>query len=292
MGKDLCCAVICRTETGMSLSQIYQVETTRDIWDWLTIGGGLALFLSGTVTFLYWAAQMRRKPEAQISWGRGSVGFSGPFESWEPGDPVEISEGDKLFVRIIITNVGDASGINALVNIVVPEALELECVSNDLDMESLRSIQSGVRDPFAGEPPDYIVRAAALERLWSVSVSWIIYFSVGAASSEISNQVVRVVCNLNQNDLNRFGRRWLPTLGPSPGQLTRDSPLIEPIKPRSVKAQKHVYRYRGSRIDFREVRLKTRRSEFTVGHLSHWKFASITITQLARSLRGESRRST
>jgi hypothetical protein len=69
------------------------VSSVRDLWDWLSLFGGLVLFLSGAVTFIYWFAQIRRRPEADIGWSYSWGSPDGPYTDWPTKQPEQRGRG-------------------------------------------------------------------------------------------------------------------------------------------------------------------------------------------------------
>jgi len=229
------------------------VQVSRDGWDWVSLFAGLGLFATGIVTFGFWFLQIRRRPEADIAWSYSWEGHDGPYTDWAPKDGLELPVERCLYIRVNATNCGDAPAANAMTNIVVPECLDLTRHATSTAPGAV----AGADNRFVGEPPGYAVRYMVnSSTYWDVGLSWTHYVTVRAPKEACPiEQELRLMFELAHSALNSSGKRLTPSLIPPPSQLTRDSPLVEPLHMRWIKAQAHVYRRRGSRTDHRTVRV-------------------------------------
>lgn len=230
------------------------VQVSRDAWDWAALIAALVLLVTGLITFLFWLAQIRRKPEIEYGWSLSRGDSTGPYVPWpRDGDPVVLRPGQPLFLRIGLTNIGDALADHAIANVLVPEQIEL--FGRGRDDRPVERILSGAENTLAGLPPEYRVRNLISERSpWGVGLTWIIYCHVQVTDETPTDRDLTISCEVDTEGFNRSGRRYWFSLTPRPRQRNVDSPKLERLTPRWIRADRQIYRGRAGRIDLRKVR--------------------------------------
>jgi hypothetical protein len=116
------------------------VHVARDGWDWLFYGFSLFAALGVSLAFWTWFTQLRRTPEVQFLWEWSNAG------DWNPNVPAKVLNafGPKR-IRVHLVNVGTGSGARLVINVLVPDWLQL-----DVNRDHGPSIVRPTDDPAVG----------------------------------------------------------------------------------------------------------------------------------------------
>lgn len=227
------------------------VIVDRDGYDILAVVAGIVLFATGTVTFVYWAVGMRRRPEAKIEWAYRELGTA-DWTPWPAEIPRAVPAGSDVSIRVTATNVGDAPGEQAITNFVVPERCQAI-----REHEGVRtSAMDGVGHPVAGSGLTRASRLLKDERYWTLGLTWIQFFvvTVPTLSEGAAVEVNTLMFEISQARLNARGKRWFPVLHVLGPLESRDEPKRPRLAFRKVEAQENVWCRVASRYDFRDIR--------------------------------------
>jgi len=189
----------------------------RDFWDWSLWVAGIIATTVAIPGFLTWALRQRRRPEARFYWRWSPTGRVEELRDWEPHEVATMRKGEGILVEASILNVGDATGLEAMTNFVVPACMFLRA-QRDSDVEPLTA-QNGT----AGLPPDWRAVFLARERPMYPGMWWQQRF-VLSLESDPGVERVRFLMELSDDRLNARGRRLLPSFVRPP-----DEPAGTPV---------------------------------------------------------------
>lgn len=126
--------------------------------------------------FAVWEIHLRRRPEAKIDWWWSREEPKSGYQSWGPGDPLEVTPGETLWVRVAVTNVGEASSRVTVLNMLAPAVVEI--AKWDTASGEYEDPRQGAENEQIGMPPERSVKYFFLERHWPVGLTWVQIYRV------------------------------------------------------------------------------------------------------------------
>lgn len=238
------------------MSLVAAADAGRNWLGWTTGLTGLVAFVTGTITFIKWSLNLRRRPEVRYRWQFSPTGEIEDLREWSPTDQQVVNPGEEFLVLVAIQNLGDATGETTLTNFVAPDVFELRR-SDDPQQDPLTS-----RNEAVGFTPDKRVVFFAAERRWYPTMWWMHIFRL-KLKRDPSSERLRLMLEVSDDRLNATGSRWCPSYtfseNSSPPDLSSEWPgskLRRMLRWIEAKPRKHVRCSLGVRQDVRELSIR------------------------------------
>jgi hypothetical protein len=183
-------------------SPVQVVSQNRDGWDWLLYGFALVASAVALISFVSWLVEQNKRPELWFSWADSSR------ETWASDHVVELPLNQEVELRVALLNVGRASGPPTMINLVVPDFVQITRLHRDgsrkKQLESENAI-AGVAT--RGNKVNFLDDSISM----APDMYWLYPFLLTVTQQPESEGPFTILAELSNDRFNARGRRRLPS---------------------------------------------------------------------------------